>query len=114
MSPWQSLIKEAFEEGSLPEDLVVKHTKAAGVISYFYQTKAGWLQPEVEFIYDMQVPPSERVTLRPGDTEVETFKVNGINYLLLYLHCNLVLVDGPPRSSRALARGGVQAKLCCG
>lgn len=38
MSPFESLVKEAMEEGSLQEDVVRKHTRAVGSISYFYQS----------------------------------------------------------------------------
>lgn len=63
------------EEGSIPEALVDKYATAVNVISYFYQTSAGWLQPEVEYVYEMCVPRSEALVLSPGDNEVETFKV---------------------------------------
>ena len=48
MGMFESLVKESMEEASLEEDLVRKHAKAVGVVSYFYRTSAGWLQPEVE------------------------------------------------------------------
>jgi hypothetical protein len=44
------------------------------VVSYYYQTDDGWLQPEVEFVYDMRVEPGE-VRLTPMDGEVESFEV---------------------------------------
>jgi len=36
------------EEASLEEDFVRKHARAVGVVSYFFRTNTGWLQPEVE------------------------------------------------------------------
>jgi len=48
MGMFESLVKESMEEASLPEDLVRKHARAVGVVSYFFRTTAGWLQPEVE------------------------------------------------------------------
>jgi hypothetical protein len=48
MGMFESLVKESMEEASLEEDVVRKHAKAVGVVSYFYRTSAGWLQPEVE------------------------------------------------------------------
>lgn len=48
MGHFESLVKESMEEASLEEDLVRKHARAAGVVSYFFRTKTGWLQPEVE------------------------------------------------------------------
>jgi hypothetical protein len=43
-------------------------------VSYYYRTKAGWLQPEVEFVYDMRLEPGE-ARLAPMDGEVESFEV---------------------------------------
>ena len=37
MSPFESLVKESMEEGSIPEDIVRQHAKAAGAISYFFK-----------------------------------------------------------------------------
>ena len=48
MGTFESLVKESMEEASLEEDVVRKHVRAVGVVSYFYRTDAGWLQPEVE------------------------------------------------------------------
>ena len=48
MGMFESLVKESMEEASLPEDLVRKHARAVGVVSYFFRTTTGWMQPEVE------------------------------------------------------------------
>jgi len=45
---FESLVKESMEEASLEEDFVRKHARAVGAVSYFFRTKTGWLQPEVE------------------------------------------------------------------
>ena len=81
ITPYESIVKEAMEEASLPADLVHKYIKAAGCISYFYQTDRGWLQPEVEFVYDMRVPKGE-IDLRPMDGEVESFAVRQSSVLI--------------------------------
>jgi len=44
----ESLVNESMEEASLEEDLIRKHAQAVGVVSYFFRTNTGWLQPEVE------------------------------------------------------------------
>ena len=36
MSPFEAIVKESMEEASLPEDLVRKHIRAVGAVSYFY------------------------------------------------------------------------------
>ncbi|VDB87129.1 unnamed protein product [Peniophora sp. CBMAI 1063] len=99
-SPGWSMAKEAMEEGSIPEATFEKYAKAVGVISYFFQTSAGWLQPEVEYVYDMRVPSSESLKLSPGDNEVETFKLLPLDDVFELLHagefkpnCALVLID---------------------
>ena len=48
MGIFESLVKESMEEASLEEDLVRKHARAVGAVSYFHRTNTGWLQPEVE------------------------------------------------------------------
>lgn len=48
MGNFEALVKESMEEASIEEDLVRKHARAVGVVSYFFRTSAGWLQPEVE------------------------------------------------------------------
>ena len=48
MGNFESLVKESMEEASLKEELVRKHVQAVGVVSYFFRTNTGWLQPEVE------------------------------------------------------------------
>ncbi|KAG8959038.1 hypothetical protein FRC03_008524 [Tulasnella sp. 419] len=84
-TPWESLIKECMEEASLAED-VVQATKCTGSISYFLRSGKGWLQPEVEYVYDLCLPAPDdpsvtdpaRVTPKPLDGEVESFEVHSI------------------------------------
>jgi len=58
-SAFNTLVKEAAEEASLDPELVRKRAHAVGAVSYYYRTKARWLQPEVQFVYDMRVEPGE-------------------------------------------------------
>jgi hypothetical protein len=69
-----TVVKEAAEEASLDPQLVRKKARSVGAVSYYRQTDAGWLQPEVQFVYDMRVEPGE-ARLAPMDGEVESFKV---------------------------------------
>ncbi|SLM40315.1 thiamine pyrophosphokinase [Lasallia pustulata] len=77
--PLDSLVREAAEEASLPEDLVRKDAKACGLVTYFYiqDERAGGetdlLQPECQYVYDLEV--EEGVVLKPGDNEVENFSL---------------------------------------
>lgn len=82
MSVFETLIKEAEEEASLPENLIREKAKAVGQISYFYMRlksaggEEGLLQPEVQYVYDMEV--GEDVTPEPCDDEVQDFHLLGV------------------------------------
>ncbi|KAJ7119714.1 NUDIX hydrolase domain-like protein [Mycena epipterygia] len=76
MPIFEALVKECMEEASLCEDLVRAHTRAVGCISYFFRTAKGWLQPEVEYVYDLVIPPGADPAPfepKPLDGEVESF-----------------------------------------
>ena len=76
-NPFECLVREAAEEASLPDYLVRSSAKACGVVSYFYISdqreggETGLLQPEVEYVYDLEIDPS--VIPKPADNEVEGF-----------------------------------------
>jgi 8-oxo-dGTP pyrophosphatase MutT (NUDIX family) len=76
-SAFDTLVKEAEEEASLDPELVRKRARTVGSVSYYYQTKAGWLQPEVQYVYDLRLEPGE-ARLAPMDGEVESFEVRFI------------------------------------
>lgn len=95
----QCLIKESMEEASIPEHIIKKHAKAVGVISYFFRTSQGWLQPEVEYVYDMNNSGAS-FEPRPLDGEVEVFELLPHEQVLSRLrsgkfkpNCALVLLD---------------------
>jgi isopentenyldiphosphate isomerase len=78
-TPGECVIREAMEEASLPEEVVRAGARACGVVTYFYVRggRAGGetdlLQPEVEYIYDLELDPS--VVPQPCDSEVEDFRL---------------------------------------
>lgn len=73
----ECLIRECEEEASLPEQVVRDRVKSAGALSYIYITneqrggETGMIQPEVEYIYDLELP--QDVVPKPNDSEVEQF-----------------------------------------
>ncbi|ODQ82918.1 hypothetical protein BABINDRAFT_170034 [Babjeviella inositovora NRRL Y-12698] len=77
----ETVIKEAMEEASLPEEYVTEHVRSAGVLSYMYQhdptsmKEAGLIQPEVQFIYDL---PFIGVVPGVNDDEVGGFELMDI------------------------------------
>ncbi|CAL1709955.1 unnamed protein product [Somion occarium] len=95
---FESVVKEAMEEASIPEYIVRKHAKATGVISYFYRTDAGWLQPEVEYVSSSSsggVQTSYLLTI-----QVESFELlelpeveSRIRAGLFKPNCAVVLID---------------------
>ncbi|CAA7266276.1 unnamed protein product [Cyclocybe aegerita] len=103
MSMFESLVKECMEEASIEPDVVRKHTRAVGSISYFFRTTKGWLQPEIEYVYDIVIPPAvdpAPFTPRPLDGEVESFEFMSHDKLLRELraglfkpNCGLVILD---------------------
>ncbi|THV02176.1 nudix hydrolase 20 [Dendrothele bispora CBS 962.96] len=103
MGMFDSLVKECMEEASIEEHVVNAHARGAGVISYFYKTTAGWLQPEIEYVYDMPMPLNADpvpFTPKPLDGEVESFDfltqdqvISKMRAGLFKPNCALVLID---------------------
>ncbi|KAL9610723.1 MAG: hypothetical protein Q9167_004586 [Letrouitia subvulpina] len=77
--PFECLVREGSEEASFSEELVRSNAKLCGTISYFHVRdsraggETGLLQPEVQFVYDMEVGPN--VIPKPNDGEVEDFRL---------------------------------------
>ncbi|KDR77026.1 hypothetical protein GALMADRAFT_225179 [Galerina marginata CBS 339.88] len=103
MSVFESLVKECMEEASIEPEVIRKHTRAVGSISYFFRTSTGWLQPEIEYVYDIFIPPGvdpSPFIPRPLDGEVESFEFVTHDRLLQQLrsalfkpNCGLVIID---------------------
>lgn len=76
-SPFECLVREAAEEASFSENLIRSNAKACGTVSYFYVRderaggETGLLQPEVEYLFDLEIGDS--VIPKPADGEVEEF-----------------------------------------
>ncbi|KAI0672346.1 NUDIX hydrolase domain-like protein [Trametes maxima] len=94
------VVKESMEEASIPEDIVRRYARATGTVSYFFQTPRGWLQPEVEYTYDLCLPPNSGVQPQPLDGEVESFEllplakvVEHMRAGLFKYNCAVVLID---------------------
>lgn len=75
--PFESLVREADEEASLPETLVRSQTKEVRSVTYIYIREAraggesGVVQPECQYVYDLELPKD--VQPKPKDGEVECF-----------------------------------------
>ncbi|EXJ84583.1 hypothetical protein A1O3_05253 [Capronia epimyces CBS 606.96] len=77
--PFECLVRECEEEASLPAELVRSAVKACGTLTYFHVRDAraggetGLCQPEVQYIYDLEMPPD--VIPSPGDDEAIDFQL---------------------------------------
>ena len=102
--PFECLVREAAEEASFSEQLIRSNAKACGTVSYFYIRderaggETGLLQPESQYIYDMEIGPN--VIPEPGDNEVEDFYLWTIDEVKKALaegqfkpNCAMVLLD---------------------
>lgn len=102
--PFESVVREAREEASLPEDIVRKGAKSCGSVSYFYvrDKMAGGetelCQPECQYVFDLELPSD--VVLAPGDDEVGEFLLMEVEEVQEAFaagefkpNCSLVLLD---------------------
>ncbi|RDX52560.1 hypothetical protein OH76DRAFT_1345277 [Lentinus brumalis] len=94
------VVKESMEEASIPEDVVRRHARPTGSISYFFRTPRGWLQPEIEYAYDLCLPPGSGVQPQPLDGEVESFELLPLSAVVHHIktgvfkyNCAPVLID---------------------
>lgn len=103
-NPFECLVREAAEEASLPEDVVRSSVKTCGAVSYCYLRderaggETGLLQPEVEYVYDMELSPD--IIPKPADGEVEQFYLWTVEEVQTALaegqfkpNCAVVLLD---------------------
>lgn len=101
--PLECIIREADEEADLPQSLTRAHIKPGGGVTYIYIThkeagEAGLIYPEVQWIYDLELP--ESVTPTPKDGEVASFTLCTVDEVRRQLaageykpNCALVIID---------------------
>lgn len=108
-APFESVVREAMEEASLPESLVRKRAKAVGCVTYFHIRdsraggETGLLQPECQYVYDLDLTPDVEgmeVVCKPNDDEVEAFELLSVEEVLKALgkeefkpNCAVVMID---------------------
>ncbi|KAF7872662.1 uncharacterized protein EAF02_008733 [Botrytis sinoallii] len=101
---FEALVRECMEEASFPEDVVRKNAKAHGALTYFHVRGAtaggetGLMQPECEYIYDLELPAD--VIPKPNDSEVEQFYLWTVEEVQEHMklgefkpNCGIVLLD---------------------
>ena len=105
-TPFETVVREAAEEASLPEDFIRKRAKAVGTVTYIHERdkraggETGLLQPECEYVYDLEIKADEHVIPKPNDNEVESFSLLSLAHLKAALargefkpNCAFVLID---------------------
>ncbi|CDK29949.1 unnamed protein product [Kuraishia capsulata CBS 1993] len=101
----ETCLKECYEEAGLDPEFVKQNCKSAGVLSYMYQhareyeTEAGLIQPEVEYVYDLTMDEENNIP-HPVDNEAEDFKLMPVDEVLKRLeagefkpNCGAVIID---------------------
>jgi 8-oxo-dGTP pyrophosphatase MutT (NUDIX family) len=104
--PFECVIREADEEASLPEELVRKHAKETGIITYLYITdersggEPGYIYPEIQWVYDLELPADGSVIPTPKDGEVESFSLHTVEEIQEQLaegrwkpNCAMIMLD---------------------
>ena len=77
--PLDSMVREADEEASLPEDIVRRDVRCVGTVTYIYITEekqvgeADFIYPECEWVYDLEL--SAKVIPEPKDGEAQDFNL---------------------------------------
>lgn len=105
-SALECLVREAEEEASMSADLVRRRARPVGTVSYFHVRdknaggEAGFLQPECQFVYDLELREEDGMVLKPSDNEVEEFTLMEVDEVREAMakgefkpNCALVLLD---------------------
>jgi hypothetical protein len=98
LTPWDTLVKEAAEEASVPPALARQARPSGTRLSYTMRTAEG-VRRDILHAFDLDLPPD--FVPRPGDDEVERFELWPAARLLeavrdtdgVKFNVNLVLID---------------------
>lgn len=102
-SQFDAMVRECEEEAGLPTELVRQRLTAVGTLSYFYLSGpgaggTGLLQPEVQYLYDIELPSD--IQPHPVDGEAEEFSLLSTSQVLEAIraqkfkpNCSLVFID---------------------
>ncbi|KAM5545939.1 hypothetical protein V8D89_000065 [Ganoderma adspersum] len=101
------VVKESGEEASIPPDVVRRHAKSVGVISYFFRTPRGWLQPEIEYVYDLCLSPGWGVKPQPLDGEVESFELLPLGKVVEHIRSGVFKYNCAPVLLDFMVRKGI-------
>ena len=89
---FETLVKEAEEEASLPATLIRERVLAVGAVTYFHVRDSGaggeivLLQPVVQYVYDLPLSAEEMgIIPQPNDDEVEEFQLLNVEEVCCFL-----------------------------
>lgn len=91
-TPFETIVREAGEEASLPEDLIRRDIRSAGVLTYITVLEKaqgeieGLVKPDMVHVYDIEV--AEDVVPKPHDDEVKEFYLLTPDEVKAALHRN--------------------------
>ncbi|KAM7204451.1 putative NUDIX hydrolase 3 superfamily [Naviculisporaceae sp. PSN 640] len=104
--PFECIIREADEEASIPEDVMRRYAKEVGTVTYIYITdersggEPGYIYPECQWVYDLELPSDSTVVPAPKDGEVESFSLCTVEEIQEQLargmwkpNCAVVMLD---------------------
>jgi 8-oxo-dGTP pyrophosphatase MutT (NUDIX family) len=104
--PFECIIREADEEASLPEHIVRARATETGTVTYIYITDersggdAGYIYPECQWVYDLELPDDGSVIPEPKDGEVDSFTLRTVEEIQEQLaqglwkpNCAVVMLD---------------------
>ncbi|CAH7668235.1 NUDIX hydrolase domain-like protein [Phakopsora pachyrhizi] len=92
-SPIESIIRESAEEASLDEDYVRQNIRSIGLISYVHKNQYGWVQPEIQYTYELELPSDNSVIPKPNDGESQDFKLLSMDEIRTLLKPNKALEE---------------------
>lgn len=78
-SPFETIVHEADEEASLPEDVVRRDTRSVGVMTYIGTSgegdggEFGMVTPDIVYLFDIEL--GEHILPKPRDDEVKEFNL---------------------------------------
>jgi 8-oxo-dGTP pyrophosphatase MutT (NUDIX family) len=103
---FECMIREADEEASLPEKVIRERAREVGTVTYVYITdersggEPGYIYPECQWIYDLELPSDGTVIPAPKDGEVASFSLCTVEEIQGQLaqglwkpNCALIMVD---------------------
>jgi 8-oxo-dGTP pyrophosphatase MutT (NUDIX family) len=101
---FECMVREADEEAALPEVVMRERAKMVGTVSYLFVTderaggEPGWIYPECQWVYDLELPTDIRP--KPKDGEVESFALYTVDEVkeqmaqgLYKPNCAVVMLD---------------------